>query len=67
MAQFSTRGSADIVFVIDGSASMRPCIDALKSKIKSFVQSLQSVNTGGFDVRLEFISIAASPIRGLPK
>ena len=61
MAQFSTRGSADIVFVVDGSASMRPCIDALKSKIKSFVHSLQSANTSGFDVRLEFISIAASP------
>ena len=35
-----TKGVADIVFLIDISGSMAPCIDALRRNIESFVDSL---------------------------
>lgn len=53
----STRGIADVVFVIDASGSMEPCINALKANIASFVSSLEGVNAGSFDLRLEFLAV----------
>jgi hypothetical protein len=35
-----TKGVADIVFVVDVSGSMAPCIDALRQNIEAFVESL---------------------------
>jgi hypothetical protein len=35
-----TKGVADIVFVVDVSGSMAPCIDALRQNIETFVDSL---------------------------
>ncbi len=35
-----TKGVADIVFVVDVSGSMAPCIDALRTNIEAFVDSL---------------------------
>ncbi|MFC0386385.1 vWA domain-containing protein [Muricoccus vinaceus] len=35
-----TKGVADIVFVVDVSGSMAPCIDALRANIEAFVDSL---------------------------
>ena len=35
-----TKGVADIVFMIDVSGSMEPCIDALRMNIEAFVESL---------------------------
>ncbi|HEX8308083.1 MAG TPA: VWA domain-containing protein [Allosphingosinicella sp.] len=37
-----TKGVADIVFVVDISGSMAPCIDALRQNIETFVGSLSS-------------------------
>jgi len=37
-----TKGVADIVFVVDVSGSMAPCIDALRQNIETFVGSLSS-------------------------
>jgi len=37
-----TKGVADIVFVVDISGSMAPCIDALRQNIEAFVGSLSS-------------------------
>ncbi|HEX8448021.1 MAG TPA: vWA domain-containing protein [Allosphingosinicella sp.] len=37
-----TKGVADIVFVVDISGSMAPCIDALRANIETFVGSLSS-------------------------
>lgn len=37
-----TKGVADIVFVVDVSGSMAPCIDALRQNIETFVTSLSS-------------------------
>ena len=34
------KGAADIVFLIDATNSMRPCIDALKSHIHTFIEAL---------------------------
>ena len=39
-ARGKTKGVADIVFVVDVSGSMAPCIDALRSNIEAFVDSL---------------------------
>ena len=35
-----TKGVADIVFVVDVSGSMSPCIDALRKNIEAFINSL---------------------------
>jgi hypothetical protein len=37
-----TKGVADIVFVVDISGSMAPCIDALRQNIETFVNTLNS-------------------------
>jgi hypothetical protein len=39
-ARSKTKGVADIVFVVDVSGSMEPCIDALRKNIEAFVDSL---------------------------
>jgi hypothetical protein len=39
-ARAKTKGVADIVFVVDVSGSMAPCIDALRRNIEAFVDSL---------------------------
>jgi hypothetical protein len=39
-ARSKTRGVADIVFLIDISGSMAPCIDALRRNIETFIDSL---------------------------
>jgi len=59
----STRGVADVVFVVDASASMRPCIDALRQNIMSFVAGLDGPNAGSFDLRLEFVALKVDPER----
>src|SRR5258708_10316211 len=42
--QDSIRGVADIVFLIDATGSMEPCIESLKANIGTFIDSLV---TGG--------------------
>lgn len=39
-ARSKTKGVADIVFVVDISGSMAPCIDALRQNIEAFVDTL---------------------------
>jgi len=39
-----TRGVADIVFLIDVTGSMAPCIDALRKNIEVFIDSLSSAD-----------------------
>jgi hypothetical protein len=39
-ARAKTKGVADIVFLVDVSGSMAPCIDALRGNIEAFVDSL---------------------------
>jgi hypothetical protein len=40
VARAKTKGVADLVFVIDVSGSMAPCIDALRKNIEAFIDSL---------------------------
>jgi hypothetical protein len=40
MARAKTKGVADIVFVVDVTGSMAPCIDALRKNIEQFIDSL---------------------------
>jgi hypothetical protein len=39
-ARPKTKGVADVVFLIDVSGSMKPCIDALRTNIEQFIDSL---------------------------
>lgn len=43
---------ADIVFCVDSTGSMEPCIDGLKSEINTFVEGLQSAAIVDFRLRL---------------
>ena len=52
----STKGTADIVFCIDASASMQPCIDALRTHIGAFLEGLKTANYSQWDWRMEFIA-----------
>lgn len=40
-----SKGVADIVFLVDGSGSMKPCIDALRTNIEAFIDSLSKVES----------------------
>jgi len=44
MTEAKPKGIADIVFLLDISGSMQPCIDALKSNIGMFVDTLSQKN-----------------------
>lgn len=48
MSQFpKVKGIADIVFLLDATGSMGPCISAVKQNIKTFVQAFTSPNPNG--------------------
>lgn len=51
----STRGKADIVFCIDGSASMGPCFGAVTQSLGLFLEALNGPNLAGWDVRLDYV------------
>ena len=55
-----TKNSADIVFVIDASDSMQPCIDGLKRHISQFVDVFKNDANSAWDIRLEFITHSVS-------
>lgn len=42
--EVKVRGVADIVFVVDVTGSMQPCIDALRENIKVFIDTLASTD-----------------------
>jgi hypothetical protein len=45
--QPKVKGIADIVFLLDATGSMGPCINAVKRNIKTFVQTLTTPNPNG--------------------
>ena len=60
MASGSTKGIADVVFCLDASMSMEPCIEGVKANISSFVDGLQaSPNYVGWDLRMDYIAHSA--------
>jgi len=52
----STKGVADVVFCLDSSDSMKPCIDGVKAHITSFLEGLKSDQQRTWDVRFDFVA-----------
>ena len=52
----STKGIADVVFCLDASGSMQPCIEAVKRHITDFVAGLTSNGQQKWDLRLDFVA-----------
>lgn len=50
------RNCADIVFCIDASGSMQPCIDAVRDNIEKLLEGLQSDVQTTWDVRFDFLA-----------
>ena len=50
------RNCADIVFCIDASGSMMPCIDAVRNNIEKLLEGLQSDVQTTWDVRFDFLA-----------
>lgn len=70
-ARPKTRGIADIVFLLDVSGSMRPCIDALRANIELFIDFLSKgdANEGLRDWRGKIVGyrdIESADSEGLP-
>jgi hypothetical protein len=55
----STSRTADVVFCIDASSSMKPCFKAVQASIGSMVAGLTG-SQSPWDIRLEFIAHSAS-------
>ncbi len=51
----STKGVTDIVFCIDASQSMQPCIDAVREHVLQFIQGLES-GQRAMDWRIDFLA-----------
>ena len=52
----STKGVADVVFCLDASDSMKPCIDGVRTHIGSFLDGLKSDQQRTWDVRFDFVA-----------
>jgi hypothetical protein len=52
----STKGTADIVFCLDASGSMGPCIEGVKSHIASLVDGLKVSGQRDWDLRLDYVA-----------
>lgn len=50
------RNCADIVFCIDASGSMKPCIDAVRDNIEKLLEGLQADVQTTWDVRFDFLA-----------
>lgn len=53
------RKCADIVFLLDASGSMAPCLEAVKNNISKLADFFKSDGQNVWDVRLEFIAHAS--------
>ena len=52
----STKGTVDVIFCLDASTSMRPCIEGVKSHIASFVDGLKGGGQQSWDLRLDYVA-----------
>lgn len=50
------RNCADIVFCIDASGSMKPCLDAVRENIEKLLEGLQTDVQTTWDVRFDFLA-----------
>ena len=56
MSETKTKGVADFIFLIDGTGSMQPCLDAIKGGIKTFFAELTGSQSVIRDWRGKFIT-----------
>jgi hypothetical protein len=52
----STKGVVDIVFCIDASSSMQPCIDAVRRHVVEFIRGLESNANQKMDWRIDYVA-----------
>jgi len=52
----STKGTADVVFCLDASNSMSPCLQGVKDHLTDFVKGLQSKGQMTWDLRVDFVA-----------
>src|SRR5262245_56797199 len=52
----STKGVVDIVFCIDASESMRPCLEAVRRHVVDFIRGLESNRQQPMDWRISFLA-----------
>jgi hypothetical protein len=52
----STKGVVDIVFCIDASSSMQPCIDEVRLHVVEFVRGLESNPNQKMDWRIDYVA-----------
>lgn len=50
------RGSADIVFVLDASSSMEPCLEGVKRHITAFTEVFRNDPNRAWDLRFDFVA-----------
>jgi len=55
----NTRQVADVVFCIDASNSMGPCISAVRAHISDFVSGLEAGSQTRWDLRVDFLAYQA--------
>lgn len=56
----TTRGIADVVFCIDASQSMQPCIDGVRANLSAFVEGLKADRQIDWDLRMDFVAHCAA-------
>jgi len=56
----STKGIADVVFCIDASKSMKPCIDGIRANLGSFMDGLKSDRQVVWDLRMDYLAHRAT-------
>ena len=52
----STKGVVDVVFCLDASGSMEPCIDGVRRNVGAFIDGLGGDRNRSIDCRLDFLA-----------
>jgi hypothetical protein len=65
----TTRGVVDVVFCVDASASMAPCLGSLRKNLGAFLDGLGGAWNRGYDCRLDFLAhscdVSGSVVRSM--
>jgi hypothetical protein len=61
----STRGVVDVVFCLDASGSMAPCIDGVRRHLDAFLDALAGDSNRKIDCRLDFLAHCCGEDGGL--
>ncbi len=64
----ATRGTADIVFCLDSSASMQPCFDGVRAHLGDFIASLGNTPQTQRDIRFDYVAYCCTqdPVGFMP-